>query len=63
MDFDSDTKNWKYTFKVMTKKYGKDFIEHLQLMWGANGGGQSEEEFCEMNDLPVDFFTKVIKGK
>lgn len=61
MDFKSDTKNWKYPFKTMTSKYGREFIEHIKIMWGANGGGQTEVEFCEMNDLPKDFFIKNIK--
>lgn len=61
MDFESNTKNWKYPFKTMTKQYGKDFIEHLKEMWAANGEGQTESEFCEMNDLEIDFFNKVIK--
>jgi hypothetical protein len=47
----------------MTKKYGKDFINTLKDMWQANGGGQSEEEFCNMNDISIDFFIKVIRDK
>jgi hypothetical protein len=61
MDFESDTKNWKYTFKVMSKKYGKEYIETLKAMWTANGGGQTEQEFCEMNDISIQFFNKVVK--
>jgi hypothetical protein len=61
MDFESDIKNWKYPFNIMTKKYGKDFIMMLKAMWVANGDGQSEEEFCEMNDISNAFFIKVIK--
>ncbi len=60
MDFESDTRNFKYPFKVMTKKYGKDFIETVKAMWQANGGSQTKQEFCEMNDLPESFFEKVI---
>lgn len=62
MDFESDSKNWKYPFKTMTKKYGKDFIDTLKAMWQANGEGQTEEEFCEMNDLSMEFFIKVVRG-
>lgn len=61
MDFESDTKNWKYTFNVMSKKYGKEFIETLKAMWIANGGSQTEQDFCEMNDIPIQFFNKVVK--
>lgn len=61
MDFDSDTKNWKYPFKVMTKKYGKEFVDHIKTMWEANGGGQTDEEFCRMNDLPTEFFIKIVR--
>jgi hypothetical protein len=61
MDFKSDTLNWKYSFKNMCSKYGKDFIETLKAMWKANGGGQTEEEFCTMNNLPKEFFDKHIK--
>lgn len=60
MDFDSDDKNWKFSFKVMTKKYGRDFIEILKAMWSANGESQSEIEFCEMNEISFEFFTKLI---
>ena len=61
MDFESDTKNWKYSFEKMTKYYGKDFIETIKGMWEANGDCQTEEEFCEMNGIPKKFFENVIK--
>ena len=61
MNFESDTLNWKYSFKIMCSKYGKDFIEILIVMWEANGEGQTEEEFCIMNNLPKEFFNKHIK--
>ena len=63
MDFESDTKNWKYSFKVLTSKYGKEFIETLRAMWEANGGSQTEDEFCEMNNITIGFFEKVIKNE
>lgn len=62
MDMESDTKNFKYPFSEMTKRYGKQFIELLKAMWFANEGAQTEEEFCEMNDLNKAFFDKTIKG-
>lgn len=61
MDFESDTKNWKYPFERMTKFYGRDFIEMLQAMWEANGESRTEEEFCEMNSIPMKFFEKTVK--
>lgn len=63
MDFDSDTKNWKYPFAHMCRFYGKEFIETMQAMWMANGGCQTEEEFYEMNGIPKSFFEKTIKTK
>jgi len=63
MDFESDTKNWKFSFKVLSKKYGRDFIDTLKAMWVANGGSQIEEEFCEMNNIGKPFFDKVIKNE
>lgn len=62
IDFESDEKNFKYPFKTMTKKYGKDYIDIIKALWESNGGGQSDEEFCKMNDLPSDFFYKNIKS-
>lgn len=61
MDFESDQFNWKYPFEKMTKKYGREFIEILRAMWKANGGGQTEAEFCVMNGISLSFFNKVIK--
>lgn len=63
MDFESNEKNWKYSFKKMTKKYGKDFIDLLKIMWSMNDNIQSVTEFCEMNGVPENFFNKVIIKK
>lgn len=60
MDFESDTKNWKYPFKKLTKSYGREFIEIVKVMWEANDGCQSIEEFCEMNSINIGFFNNVI---
>jgi hypothetical protein len=62
MDFESNTKNWKFPFDRMTKFYGRDFIEMVKSMWEVNGESQTEEEFCEMNGIPTSFFEKTIKG-
>lgn len=61
MDFESDTKNWKYPFKTMSKKYGKEFIDIVKALWEANEDVLTEEEFCELNGLPIGFFNNVIK--
>jgi len=63
LDFESDTKNWNSDFKIISKKYGRDFIDIISAMWAANDGVQTEEEFCEMNGLPKPFFENVIKNK
>ena len=62
MDFDSDTSNWKHDFKVMSKRYGRDFIDTMKAMWSANYDVQTEDEFCKMNGIPKGFFEKVIKN-
>jgi hypothetical protein len=62
MDFESDTKNWKFPFDRMTKFYGRDFIEMVRVMWQVNDDVQTEDEFCEMNGIPKSFFEKTIKG-
>lgn len=63
MDFESNDNNWKFPFKKMSKKYGKEFIEILRAMWYANDGAQTEDQFCEMNGIPKPFFIGVIKDK
>ena len=45
----------------MTKSYGRDFIEIIKNMWESSGNGQTEDEFCEMNGIPMKFFEKTIK--
>ena len=61
-DFESDDRNFNYSFKVMSQKYGKEFIDTIKAMWEANGGCQTAEEFCAMNDVPKSFFEKQCKG-
>lgn len=61
IDFESDTQNWKFDFKHMSKRYGREFIDTVRAMWQANDGIQTEEEFCEMNGMPKGFFENVIK--
>ena len=63
-DFESDTSNFKAPFKVVTAKYGAEYIAFCQAMWEANFDVMSEEEFMEMNGkMPKEFFEKVIKNK
>jgi len=59
MNFESDISNWKYSFEVMSRKFGRDFIEILKIMWMISD--QTENDFCEMNIIPKSFFEKVIK--
>ena len=61
-DFESNDKNFTMDFKTASKKIGKTFIETIQTMWVANGGSQTEEEFCEMNNIPKGFFENKIKN-
>lgn len=63
IDFESDENNFKYDFKIMSKKYGHAFIVYCRAAWQSNEGVQTEEEFCKMNaDMPMSFFQKTIKG-
>ena len=59
VDFESDANNFKFDFKIMSKKYGNAFIEYCKCMWQASD--QTEDEFCKMNaNMPRGFFDKVI---
>jgi hypothetical protein len=33
----------------------------LKVMWSVNYDAQTQEEFCEMNGIPISFFNKTIK--
>ena len=62
VDFESDTSNFKFEFKIMTKKYGQAYMEWCRNYWECNEGVQTEEEFCKMNaNMPMSYFEKVIK--
>lgn len=62
VDFESDERNFKFDFGVMTKKYGNAYIEYCRAAWAANCGVQSPVEFCEMNaNMPMGFFEKKIR--
>lgn len=61
-DFESDDRNFKYDFPVMTKKYGQAFIEYCKAAWIANDGVMTEEEFCKINaNMQIKFFENTIK--
>ena len=61
MDPESDTSNFKFPFKVMSKKFGQAYIVFCKAMWEANDGIMSEDEFMVMNGgMPRGFFEKVI---
>lgn len=64
MDFESDTSNFKISFKDITKKYGNAYIFYCRAAWEANDGVLSEEEFIKVNgEMPRGFFEKNIMGK
>jgi hypothetical protein len=63
IDFESDKSNFKYPFKVMTKKFGQAYIVFCRVMWEANEGVMSDDEFIAMNgEMPKSFFKKVISN-
>lgn len=63
MDPESDTSNFKYPFKVMSKKFGQAYIVFCRAMWEANEGIMTEDEFMVMNGgMPKSFFDKVISN-
>jgi len=59
IDFESDINNFKYDFKIMSKKYGQAFISYCKTMWEVSN--QTIEEFCIMNaNMPHGFFNNII---
>ena len=61
IDFESDDTNFKYEFKIMTKKYGRAYIEYCKDMWDSTD--MNEDEFCKMNgNIPVGFFKNKIQN-
>jgi len=62
IDFESNNRNFKFDFKNMTKKYGKDFIDLLKVMWSVNDNVLDENEFCKLNGIDINFFNKVVKN-
>ncbi len=63
-DYESNTSNFKVSFKDLTTKYGAEYIVFCQAMWEANDDVMTEEEFISMNgNMPKAFFEKVIKNK
>lgn len=63
MDPESDTSNFKHSFKVMSKKFGQAYIIFCREMWEANEGVMTEDEFMAMNGgMPRGFFERVISN-
>ena len=63
LDFESDDANFTESFKVLTKKYGREFKGYAQAAWQANDGILTEAEFMEINGgIPQGYFEKVIKN-
>ena len=61
-DFENSENNFKYDFKMMTKKYGRQFIEYCKASWLVNCEDMTEENFCKMNaNMPIGFFKSKIK--
>lgn len=61
IDPDSTTSNFRYDFKVLSKKYGQAYIEFCRAMWFANEGVMSKEEFMAFNgNMPEGFFNNLI---
>lgn len=61
IDFESNESNFKYDFKVMTKRYGQAYIEYCRAAWIVNDNILTEEEFRKINgNIPESFFNKLI---
>lgn len=64
LDFKSDDANFTVGFKVLTKKYGREFKAYAQAAWTANEGCFTEEEFMKINGgMPKGYFEKVVKSE
>ncbi len=62
-NFGEEKSNVKFSFVVLTKKYGRAYIQYLQATWEA-ADSMGEAEFIAINgDIPYSFFKKVVKGK
>ena len=62
INYEGDESNFTVNFKVLSKKYGAEYIAICQAMWEANDDVMTEDEFMKMNgNMPKGFFEKVIK--
>jgi hypothetical protein len=59
MNLEGD-KLFKLSFDKMCKKFGKEFIDYLQISWKANGDCMTSEEFCDYNNISIEFFNKKV---
>lgn len=56
--------NTRYPFQVMSKKFGRAFIDYLRAAWQANDGCLSDEEFCQLNGgIPASLFQKTVAAR
>ena len=63
LDFESDEANFTVSFKILTKKYGREFKAYAQAAWLANDGILTEDQFMKMNaGIPKGYFDKVVKN-
>ncbi len=60
-DMESDVQNFKYEFKTITKKYGRQYMEFCRAAWTTCKDIMTVGEFCTMNaGMPVGFFRAKI---
>ena len=49
--------NFKFSFKDLSKKYGKCYISYLKAAYLAKDT-LSDEEFCRLNHCPINLINK-----
>jgi len=60
-DSESDENNFKFSFKIMTKKYGQQYMEYCRASWVTCKEFMSAKDFCKMNaNMPIGFFNAKI---
>lgn len=60
-DTESDDHNFKYDFKTISKKYGRQYMEFCRAAWTTCSDIMSPEKFCAMNaNMPIGFFKAKI---
>jgi hypothetical protein len=56
-EYEAET-NFKYPFEVLTRRYGKAYIEYSKAAYIAKDS-LSDEEFCRLNHCPINFLNKI----